>query len=60
MPVERQGRPTTVPRWIVIVEGVPLEALESVRNVDLRSLAQHGCAGPVERDTYRLQIMVTK
>ncbi len=60
VPVERQGRPTSVPRWIVIVEGVSLEAVEAACDAQLQSLAQHGCTGPVQRDTYRLQIMVTK
>jgi hypothetical protein len=58
--VERQGRPTAVPRWIVIVEGVSLEAVEAVCDTRLGSLAQHGCAGSIERDTYQLQIMVTR
>jgi len=60
VPVERQGRPTTVPRWIVIVEGVTLEALDAACDAHLSALARHGCVGPIERDTYTLQIMVTK
>jgi hypothetical protein len=60
VPVERQGRPTTVPRWIVIVEGVTLEAVNAACDAHLSALAQHGCAGAIERDTYALQIMVTK
>src|SRR3954468_5093386 len=33
--VERQGRPTTVPQWIVIIEGISLEALESACDAHL-------------------------
>ena len=60
VPVERQGRPTTIPRWIVIVEGVSLEAVNAAGNVHLSELSRHGSAGAIERDTYTLQIMVTK
>jgi hypothetical protein len=60
VPVERQGRPTTVPQWIVVVEGVTLDAVESAADAHFGSLADHGVAGPIERDTYTLQIMVTK
>jgi hypothetical protein len=60
VPVERQGRPTTVPRWIVIIEGVALDALDAACDSHLQALEQHGCAGPVVRDTYQLQIMVTR
>ena len=60
VPVERQGRPTTVPRWIVIVEGVTLEAVNAACDAHLSALTRNGCAGPIERDTYTLQIMVNK
>ena len=60
VPVERQGRPTTIPRWIVIVEGVSLDAVGAAGDVHLSDLQQHGSTGTVERDTYTLQIMVTK
>jgi hypothetical protein len=60
VPVERQGRPTTVPRWIVMVEGVTFEAVNAACDAHLSALEQHGCAGPIERDTYQLQIMVTR
>ena len=60
VPVERQGRPTEIPRWIVLVEGVTLEAVNAAANAHLADLLQHGCAGPIVRDTYTLQIMVTK
>ncbi|MGH8636945.1 MAG: hypothetical protein ACREUX_03675 [Burkholderiales bacterium] len=60
VPVERQGRPTTVPRWIVIVEGVTLEAVNAACDANLGALERHGSTGPAQRDTYRLQIMVTR
>jgi hypothetical protein len=62
VPVERQGRPTIVPDWIVVMEGVAFDALESAAGAELsdRLLREHGAAEPVERDTYSLQIMVTK
>ena len=60
VPVERQGRPTAVPRWIVIIEGVALDAVNTACDSHLRALEQHGCAGPIVRDTYQLQIMVTR
>lgn len=62
VPVERQGRPTAIPDWIVVVEGVTVDALRQACASSLsdeRMLA-HGAAGAIERDTYRLQIMVTK
>ncbi|MGZ5093646.1 MAG: hypothetical protein ACXWCY_12755 [Burkholderiales bacterium] len=60
VPVERQGRPTTIPRWIVIVEGVSLQAVNDACDAHLAALHQHGCTDRIERDTYNLQIMVTK
>jgi hypothetical protein len=62
VPVERKGRPTTIPNWIVVVEGITLDALESAcdSRFAARSLREHGCGDAVERDTYSLQIMVAK
>ena len=60
VPVERQGRPTEIPRWIVLLEGVTLEAVNAAADAHLAGLSQHGSTEPVERDTYTLQIMVTK
>ena len=62
VPVERQGRPTTVPNWIVILEGVSLEAVNGACDTHLgaEALKQSGCNEPIQRDTYSLQIMVTK
>jgi hypothetical protein len=62
VPVERKGRPTIIPNWIVVVEGVTLEVLESACDVQLaaRSLREYGCGDVVERETYSLQIMVAK
>jgi hypothetical protein len=60
VPVERRGRPTTVPQWIVIVEGVSLEAVNAACDGHLDKLRDHGSVETIERDTYQLQIMVTK
>ena len=62
VPVERKGRPTVIPDWIVLLEGVAFEALDKAGNATLsdRLLAEHGAAGPIERDAYGLQIMVGK
>jgi hypothetical protein len=60
VPVERQGRPTTVPQWIVIVEGVSLAAVDQACDAHLASLRKHGATETIQRDTYNLQIMVTK
>lgn len=59
---ERRGRPTIVPNWIVILEGISREAVDNAcdAHVAENMLHQHGCAGPVERDTYNLQIVVQK
>lgn len=61
VPVERHDRPTAIPDWIVVVEGVDHDAVESACGALLGEavLATHGAALPIERDTYRLQIMVT-
>ena len=60
--VERRGRPTIVPNWIVIIEGTSLEAVDSACDAQLseQALHQHGCAGAVERDTYSLQLVRPK
>ena len=59
---ERRGRPTIVPNWVVILEGISLEAVDNACDAELgeKLLHQHGCAGPVERDTYSLQIVHPK
>jgi hypothetical protein len=62
VPVEREGRPTVIPNWIVLIEGVSLEAVNHVGDVQLAEpmLSAHGCAPGIERDTYSLQIMVLR
>jgi hypothetical protein len=62
VPVERQGRPTAIPNWIVMIEGVTLEAVDTACDTLLSTslLSQHGCMEPVERDTYSLQLLVPK
>ena len=62
VPVERQGRPTIIPNWIVVLEGVSLEAVDGAcdANLSAQLLKQHGCADPIARDTYSLQLLVPK
>ena len=62
VPVERQGRPTIIPNWIIVLEGLSLEAVDGACDewLAMEMLKQHGCAGAVERDTYSLQIMVAR
>jgi hypothetical protein len=62
VPVERKGRPTVIPDWIVLIEGVAFDALEHAGKTELGDspLRQNGAAEPVERDAYSLQIMVSK
>ncbi len=60
--VERRGRPTIVPNWIVVLEGISLGAVDGACDAHLseESLHQHGCVGAVERDTYSLQLVHPK
>jgi len=60
VPVERQGRPTAIPNWIVLLEGVSTEALHAAASTSLTddALAAQGCAAAPLRDTYSLQITV--
>lgn len=60
--VERRGRPTIVPNWIAVLEGVSLEAVDNACDAELAEdlLHRHGCAGAIERDTYSLQILHPK
>jgi hypothetical protein len=60
VPVERQGRPTKIPNWIVVLEGVSPDSVNAAcdRHLSADLLRSHGCAAAIERDTYQLQIMV--
>ena len=62
MTVERQGRPTAVPDWVVVVEAVDTEHLRAAGETLLAParLAGQGVLDPVQYDYYRLQIMVAK
>ena len=62
VPVERQGRPTAVPAWIVLLEGIDLDSLENAANRHLArpSLIAHGAQAPIDRDTYAMQIIVAQ
>ncbi|HEX2829602.1 MAG TPA: hypothetical protein VHP37_24870 [Burkholderiales bacterium] len=61
VPVERQGRPTTVPNRIVLVEGVSVAALEELCEAYLNdaALRRNGAGADIVRDTYTLQITVS-
>jgi hypothetical protein len=62
VPEERKGRPTIIPNWIVILEGVSPETLEDAcdAHLALETLRQHGSADSVERELYGVQITVAK
>ena len=62
VPVERKDRPTIIPKWIVVLEGVSIEALDSACDAHLtgESLRAHGCTAPIDRETFVLQLLVTK
>jgi uncharacterized protein YerC len=62
VPVERKGRPTIIPNWIIVLEGISIAALDSACDAHLapKTLGMHGCADAVDRETYSLQIMVSK
>lgn len=56
-PVERQGRPTTIPNWIVMLEGFTLAAVNNAGEAAVSDalLVANGSANPIERDAYALQ-----
>jgi hypothetical protein len=62
VPVERKGRPTIIPNWIIVLEGISIAALENACDAFLadKTLRMHGCEGAIDRETYSLQIMVSK
>lgn len=62
VPVERKGRPTIIPQWIVVLEGISIEALDSACDAHLgsASLLAHGCAATIDRETFVLQLIVPK
>lgn len=59
---ERQGRPTAVPPWAIVIEGVSLDAVVAAGDALLGddALLRHGAQGPVARGTYRNEITVAK
>jgi len=62
VPVERKGRPTIIPNWIIVLEGISIAALDGACDAHLAQdmLRPHGCEGAIDRETYSLQIMVSK
>ena len=59
---ERKGRPTDVPNWIIIVEGISLAAVQDAGDAVLsdKMLVRHNAKGPVVRGTYVQEINVAK
>lgn len=55
-----KGRLTAGPRWIVIVEGMTLAAVNAAFDAHLSGLERFGCIGPVMPDTYQLEVMMTR
>ena len=62
VPREREGRPTTIPAWIVLLEGITREAVGEAadRHFAPERLIEHGAAASIERDLYAVQITVSK
>ena len=62
VPVERKGRPTVIPNWIVVLEGISIGALDNACDAHLaeEQLRAHGGEAAPARETYSLQIMVAK
>ena len=62
VPVERQGRPTDIPNWIVVLEGVSFDAVNAACDAHLAAAAlrQNGAADAIARDTYSLQLTVPR
>jgi hypothetical protein len=62
VPIERRGRPTAIPNWIILVEGVSLDAVDGACDAHLgpEALRRHGAQDAVARDTYSLQLTVPR
>jgi hypothetical protein len=62
VPAERRGRPTAIPNWIIVLEGISFEAVEGACDAHLsaEALRRHGSQDPVVRDTYSLQLTVPR
>jgi hypothetical protein len=58
-PVERQGRPTDIPNWIVMIEGLTPAAVANAGNALLSDaqLIASGAAPAIRRDVYTLQYL---
>jgi hypothetical protein len=62
VPVERKGRPTIIPNWIIVLEGISISALNAACDAHLATatLRAQGCADAIARETYSLQLIVSK
>jgi hypothetical protein len=58
-PVERQGRPTDIPNWIVMIEGLTPVAVSNAGDALLShtQLIANGCTPAITRDAYTLQYL---
>ena len=56
-PVERQGRPTDYPNWVVMLEGTSAAAVCNAADALLpdAQLAAHGSAATIARESFVLQ-----
>jgi hypothetical protein len=62
VPEERKNRPTVIPNWIIVLEGLSLDALAQACDAHLsaQTLTAHGCGPDIARETYTLQLLVPK
>jgi hypothetical protein len=60
--VERRGRPTAIPNWIILIEGVSLDAVNGAcdAHVGSEAMRRHGAKDAIARDTYSLQLTVPR
>ena len=58
-PVERQGRPTDYPNWVVMLEGLSADSVTNAADALLpdAQLTAHGSAASIARESYVLQFM---
>lgn len=61
-PVERQGRPTVIPNWIVMIEGFTLAAVNNAGDAVLTDalLIASGSTPAIVRDSYALQFILAR
>ena len=62
VPLERQGRTTVVPPWVVMLEATAVDALNAVCDACLSNdiLVRYGALASIARGTYRHEISIAK